>query len=113
MQSGPWPPCCGSTFLHHLGFDWVVVRRSRQFDAFWQELLSRLPPSLPLGFPLPGLDYFPPHLLTTTAERRLNLEQERKQSKAALRRLPRTFFPPEAPWASGLTPMGCAIHLAI
>jgi hypothetical protein len=109
----PMGPREASTFLDHLGIDWVVVRRRGEFDAFWQELLSRLPPSLPLGFPRPGLDYFPPHLLTTTADMWRHIEQARERSNVAPPRLPLTFFPPDAPWASSLLPMGCAIQLAI
>jgi hypothetical protein len=91
-----------NTFYHHFGWDWVVVRRRPEFDAFWQELLSRLPD---LGAPTRELDELPPHLLSTPDEIR-----ERERLRCVAKDIPRNLHPVPAnphtsPCASSLRPM--------
>jgi hypothetical protein len=106
----------GQTFYHHLGWHWLVVRRRPEFDAFWQELLSRLPDLRPLGAPTRELDELPPHLLSTPDEirERERLRCETKDIHLRPARLhPVPAIPRTSPWASSLWPMASAIRLAI
>src|SRR5579859_2259728 len=92
-----------ASYYRRINHDWVVVRRCRQFDDFWLELLRRLPDLRSPDSPPADLDAPPLSLLMSRDD--LLTPPTHEQTEAVRLQAPP---PEEAPWAATLRPTGSA-----